>query len=485
MLHAATLRLDGPRHEAFGFIQRYLDRYAGQCIGQEGLQLISHRASDLLLARGYVTTRLATPPQNLSQGELHFLVIPGVVGQVRFAPGSARVAWRNALPLRHGQLLDLRAIEQGLEQMKRLSSQDVTIDIAPGREPGTSDLVLNVKRDKPWRYTFNFDDSGSNATGREQGGVNLTLDHPLGINDVFVAGVTHALGHAGPEHNTHGSNVSYSVPWDYWLFGSSTSAYGYRQPVIGSLQTFRFTGRSRTTSLNISRLLRRDAHSKTSLQFILSGRQAHSYIDGVEIDVQRRQTRSVELALVHRRYLGSAQLDLRLAYRRNVPWFDGDWSAGVNGGPTFRSGIATLDASLSLPFHISAQPWLWTSELRAQATGDQVYVEDYLTIGGRYTVRGFDGERTLGGPHGGYWRNTLALPLGGSGIALYGGVDVGRVGGAPTPGLDSHVVSGTVLGVRGARWGLNWDLFAGWALHAPSGFDTRRPAAGMQWIYSF
>jgi hemolysin activation/secretion protein len=79
----------------------------------------------------------------------------------------------------------------------------------------------------------------------------------------------------------------------------------------------------------------------------------------------------------------------------------------------------------------------------------------------------------------------LGWPIGRSGVALYGGVDVGRTGGAPTPGITRHVVSGAVLGVRGGRWGLSWDLFAGWALQAPSGFGTRRPAAGMQWIYSY
>jgi hemolysin activation/secretion protein len=480
-----TLRLEGPHSEAFGFVQDYLDRYAGQCVGQQGLQLIVHRASDLILARGYVTTKLATPEQNLAQGTFRVVLIAGTVGKVRFADGSAKANWRSALPLRPGDLLNLRAIEQGLEQMKRVPSQDVKIDIAPGDQPGTSDLVLSVARGKPWRVTLNQDDSGSRATGREQGGVNLALDQPFGFNDMFVAGATHSVGRDRGVRGTHGANVNYSFPWDYWTFSASTNAYGYRQPVTGALQTFSFTGKSRTNTLSVTRLIQRDANSKTAVQFTLSGRQAHSYVDGTEIETQRRQTRAAELAVTHRRYLGAGQLDLRLGYRRNVPWFDGQWDRGGQGTPTFRARILTLDASFNLPFKAIGQQWLWTSELRAQATGDTVYAEDYLTIASRYTVRGFDGEYTIGGPHGYYWRNTLAWPLGGSGASLYGGVDVGRTGGAPTPGLDSHAVSGAVLGLRGERWGLSWDLFAGWALQRPDGLKTRRPAAGMQWIYSF
>lgn len=480
-----SLRLEGPHSEAFAFVQRYLDRYAGQCVGRQGLELIVHRASDLILARGYVTTKLVTPEQNLAQGQFRVLLVAGTVGKLRFAPGSATANWRSALPLRPGDLLNLRAIEQGLEQMKRVPSQDVKIDIAPGDEPGSSDLVLAVTRGKPWRVTLNQDDSGSRSTGREQGGVNLSLDQPLGINDVFVAGATHSVGRYRGIRGTHGANFNYSLPWDNWTFSASTNAYGYRQPVTGALQTFSFTGRSRTNSLSATRLVQRDANSKTAVQFTLSGRQAHSYVDGTEIETQRRQVRSAELALTHRRYLGNGQLDLRLGYRRNVPWFDGDWARGGNGSPTFRSGITTLDASFNLPFQAVSQRWLWTSELRAQSTGNQVYAEDYITIASRYTVRGFDGEYTIGGPHGYYWRNTLSLPLGGSGVSLYGGVDVGRAGGAPTPGLSSHSVSGSVLGLRGERWGLSWDLFAGWAWQHPTGLKTRRPAAGMQWIYSF
>lgn len=477
--------IEGAHREQFGFLQRYLDRYRGRQIGQRGLQLLVHRASDLLLARGYVTSRLLVAEQNLSQGQLTLRLLAGTVDRIRMAPDSAPVNWRSALPLRPGDVLNLRAIEQGLEQFRRLSSQEVKIDIAPGAAPDTSDLVISARRGKPWHVTLNLDDSGADSTGKEQGGITLGLDQPLGLNDLLTVGVTHAVGRYRGEKGTRGTNVSYSMPWGNWTFGASSYNYAYHQQVNGSLRTFTLSGNSPTRSLSVERLLQRDSVGKTSLQFIVSGREAYSAIDGVAIDNQRRQTRAAELALIHRRYLGAAQIDLRLAYRHSVPWFGGQWTAASQGGPSFRYGLSLLDASVNLPFQWGASHWLWTSELHAQATGDRLYVEDYLTIGGRYTVRGFDGEMTLGGEHGAYWRNTLAYALGQSGVSLYGGVDVGHVGGPGTAGAPGQTLSGSVVGLRGGRWGLNWDLFAGWAWHSPAGFHTRRPAAGMQWIYSF
>lgn len=481
----STLTLEGPHVAEFAFVQRYLNRYAGRCIGQQGLELVARRASDLILSQGYVTSRVVIPEQNLSSGHLRMVLLAGTLGAVRFAPGSAHVNWQSALPLRPGEVINLRAIEQGLEQLKRVPSQDVKIDIAPGTTPGSSDLVLTVNRGKFWRVMVNADDSGSNATGKELGGVTLALDQPLGINDLLSLGVTHTLRNYRGAKGTHGNNFSYSAPWKDWTFNAFSSSYGYRQPVTGSLQTFSFTGTSKTTGMGATRLLQRDSHSRTSIQVNVSTRDAHSYIDGTEIQTQRRQTSAAEMALIHRRYLGRAQLDVRLAYRRGVSWFGGQWKPGVAGGPTNRYGLTTLDASLSLPFQALDQRWLWLSELHGQSTGDHLYIEDYLTIGGRYTVRGFDGNATLGGDHGGYWRNTLNLPLGGSGLSLYGGVDVGRAGGDSLSTLRSHTLSGSVLGLRGGRWGLSWDLFVGWPLQAPKGFPTRRPTAGMQWIFMF
>ena len=480
-----TLTLEGAHVREFGFVQKYLDAYRGRCMGQESLRLLAHRTSDLLLAHGYITSRVVIPEQNLATGRLRVVLLAGTVGAVRFAPGSAMADWQNALPIRPGDVLNLRAIEQGLEQLRRVPSQEAKIDIAPGAQPGSSDLVLTIARGRPWRLIANLDDSGAYSTGKEQGGLTLAVDQPLGINDLLSIGYTRSVGDYDRVKGTHGNNFNYSVPWGDWTFSLTASSYAYRQSVFGSLQTFAYTGSSSSTAFSATRLLHRDQHSRTSLQLTLSTRREHSYVDSVEIQTQRRKVSATELALVQRRYIGASQLDLRLAYRWGVPWLGGQWQPSEHGGPTNRYGLATFDASLSTPFRMFATPWLWLSELHAQATGDRLYAEDYLTLGGRYTVRGYDGDTVLAGNHGAYWRNTLNLPLGGSGLSLYGGVDWGHVGGGVSNTYASHSLSGVVTGVRGSRWGLSWDLFAGWSLQAPRGFPTRHPTAGMQWIYTY
>lgn len=483
-----SIRLVGERVADFQFVQRYLSQYAGRCVGHEGINLIVRRASDLIIDRGYVTTRVGLQAQDLSKGVLTITLVPGVIHAIRMADGSSSHDWRWALPMRAGDLLNLRDIEQGLEQMKRVPSQDVAIDIAPTQGTGQSDLVITIKHSKPWRIVATLDDSGATATGLYQAGVNVGIDNPLHANDLLSLGVTHDVLN-GSGRGTQGINGNYSIPRGNWLFTASFYGYRYHQSVEGSAQTFNSSGTSTSVDLAAQRLLYRNKDSKTTAELHIGKRWAHSYIEDVELDSQRRDMSMVEAAIVHRHYLGNAQLDLRLAEHFGVPWFGGQRNpAGrTRSDPTFRYHLSVLDASLNLPFKVGKQPVQWTSELHGQYSDNHLYASEYIGIGGRYTVRGFDGDQTLAAERGWYWRNTLTLPVSHWPFAFYAGLDAGRVSGPGTAYIPSNTaLSGGFFGLRGTFGEhLSWDAFAGKALHGRSLLENTRPAIGIQLVYSY
>lgn len=479
-----SLRLEGERVGDFAWAQRYLDRFVGQCVGREGLETLQRRLSNLVIARGFVTTRIGVPAQDISSGELRMLLVPGTLRHVRFAPGSPELDWRAAFPIREGDLLNLHAVEQGLEQLKRVPSQDVSMDIAPGEKVGESDVVLTVHTARHWHVETDVSDSGLKGTGTYQGNLNVSFDNPLGWNDIFSIGAGHALFTHPDGGSTFSENASYSVPWGWWTFSGSVSTYRYRQWVEGFDSRFRSTGNSTSSDITVQRLLTRGTSSKTSIEARLAARSAHSYIQGVEVGIQRQRVASAELALVHRHYIGQAQIDARLGYQRGTPWFGSQW-AGYDpevGYPTNRYGLTTLDLSISKPLTLAGRQAIWDSSLRMQHSTDHLPAAELITLGGRYTVRGFDGEQTLAGERGAYLRNTLTLPLGL--FAPYLGIDVGHVSG-PSTQAGHRQLTGGVLGLRGSYVGLSWDLFIGRRLHAPRAFDTEQPTTGFQLIYQY
>ncbi|MBI5784251.1 MAG: ShlB/FhaC/HecB family hemolysin secretion/activation protein [Rhodocyclales bacterium] len=469
--------------DTFAWMPAWLARYDGRCLGRKGIELIIRRLSGRLIGDGYITTRVGLPEQELSAGILQLEVVPGRIGAVRFADPDPDTSWRSAFPARPGDLLNLRDIEQALEQLKRVPSQDATIDIAPGALPGESDVVITLKQTKPWRVGFTADDGGSRATGRNQGSASIALDNPLGLNDLLSASVNGDLWNDRDTRGTEGYGLNYSLPWGWWTASLNAGTSRYRQTVRGINQSFVSSGDSTSGDLRLQRVVHRGQTQKTSLYGRLQIRAQRSAIDGVDLVTQHRQTTAVELGAVHRHYLGRTQLDLTLAHREGVSWFGGQ--EDVPGATaTWRYRVNTLDAALLVPFRIADRALRWNSALRAQQTSDTLYAVDYFGIGNRYTVRGFDGEHTLAAERGLYWRNDFEAPLGDGRNTLYLGLDAGRVEGPGTANLPGRSLSGAAVGLRGAHLRndvtLSFDLFAAWALSKPAGLTTARPAAGFQ-----
>lgn len=485
--------------DRFAFARAWLDHYAGQCVGQQGVDTIVKGLSQAILARGYITTRVLLPEQDLTTGTLKLVLIPGTIRHVRFAddksrpegsPLGGRGTWKTALPTGDGEILNLRDLEQGLEQMKRVSSQDVSMQIVPGERPGESDVVLDVKRGKPWTVVASIDNSGTRATGKLQGNLSVGIDNPLGLNDLFNVGVSQDLEFGDKRLGSHGWNGFYSIPWGYWTATLSAYTNTYYQQIAGVNQTFVASGNSKTVDFKLARVLARDQNDVLGAYVRLSRRFGQSFIEDTELSQQRRNNTFLEWGLTDRHYFGSAQFDGSLGYRQGVGGFGAqDDRLAADGGPTYRYKMAVLDANLSVPFAIARQPFRYVTTLHGQYTGNTLYYIDDLTIGSRYTVRGFDGETMLAAARGFYWRNELQAPIGQTGQAVYAGIDYGHVWGPQPVALVGTQLAGAVIGVKGSaatRLGTyGYDLFAGTPLYKPEGFPTARVTVGFQFTAQF
>ncbi|WP_413226804.1 ShlB/FhaC/HecB family hemolysin secretion/activation protein [Burkholderia sp. AU38729] len=476
--------------DRFAFARDWLDHYVGACVGKQGVDTLVKGLSQVILSRGYLTTRVLLSEQDLSSGMLTLALIPGVIRHVRFTDEKLRGTWKTAFPTRAGELLSLRDLEQGLEQMKRVSNQDVSMQIVPADVPGESDVVLDVKRGRPWTVVASIDNSGTRATGKLQGNLSLGIDNPLGLNDVFNIGVSQDLELGDKGLGSHGWNGFYSIPWGYWTATLSAYTNTYYQQIAGVNQTFVASGNSKTVDLKLHRVLARSQNDVLGAQIRLSRRFGQSFIEDTEIPQQRRNNTFVELGLTERHYFGGAQFDGTLAYRQGVGAFGAqDDILAFGGGPTYRYRMAVLDGNLSVPFAIARQPLRYVTTVHGQYTGNTLYYIDDLTIGGRYTVRGFDGETMLAAARGFYWRNELQAPIAQTGHAAYAGLDYGRVWGPQPVALVGTQLAGAAIGIKGSvgtRFGAYaYDLFAGTPVYKPSGFDTARVTVGFQLTSQF
>ena len=479
---ASALPLD-----RFAFAREWLDHYRGQCIGQKGLDAITKGLQRTILSRGYITTRAMLPTQDLSTGTLKFALVPGVIRHLKFADAATRGTWKSAFPARDGDVLQLRDLEQGLEQMKRVPNQDATMQIVPGEAPGESDVVISVKRTKPWSLVVSTDNSGLSETGRYLGNVTLGLDNLLGLNDILSAGYSQDMQFGDHGAGNHGWNASYSVPWGDWtgtLYGYTNTYY---QRIAGVNQSFVASGNAQTVGLKFGRVIHRSQNDVSGVEFQLVKRFGQSFIDDTEIAQQYRDNTFIEAGLTNRHYFGAAQFDGTLAYRQGIGWLGA--MADSPTGPTYRFHMAQLDANLSAPFAAGKQVFRYVGTVHGQYTNDPLNYIDALTLGSRYTVRGFSGETMLAAESGFYWRNELQMALGQTGQSVYAGLDYGRLWGPSARWLPGTQLAGAAIGLRGSvptRLGTySYDVFAGTPVYAPHGFPDSRVTLGFQLTAQF
>lgn len=486
-LPLATRRLGastGPL-DRFRFAHNYLESFAGRCIGREGVNFILKGLTGKILGKGYTTTRLGIPEQDMSTGTLKLTLIPGIIHQIRFAD-PATEGRLNAFPARAGDLLNLRDLEQGLEQMKRVSSQDVDMEIVPASALGESDVVITVKRTKPWKAIATLDDSGAQGTGKTQAGLNLGWDNLLGASDLFNVGVSSDADRNSYSHGTQGYNTSYSIPSGYWTLTLSANDFEYHQRVIGSYQNFVSSGKLQNLESKTEYLFYRDQVENDSVQFRAGRRWAHSYIDGTEVLVQYQNISFAELAYLHKHYFGQAQLNVTSAYRRGMSWFgaQSDPANLASGSARYDYSLETIDATLIAPFTAWNKPLSYTATFRAQTSNSPLYASEWFMIGNRWTVRGFDGEMPLSAEKGFFLSNEIAMPIRDTAQSAYAGLDFGKVYGPNVANLVGDAIAGFVLGLRGGlSQRMSYDIFAGIPLYKPKALTTEVPAAGFSLIY--
>ena len=469
-----------------------------RCMGPKSIELILARLQNALIQQGWVTTRVLAGAQDLSRGVLTLTVVPGRIGAIALTePVDLRARIINAMPAKAGDLLNLRDIEQALENFKRVPTAQADIAITPAEgaegqpaQLGESDLRISYKQGFPFRVALSADDSGSKATGKYQGSASINYDNFLTLNDLLYITLSHDLGGgqgAGRQaQGTRGKSVHYSMPWGYWLVGASVNTSRYFQSVAGLNQNYVYSGTSSMSEISLARVVQRDTSGKTTLSLKAFQRQSNNFIDDTEVQVQRRRVGGWQVGAAHQQAIGPAKLDLSLAYKRGTGAF-GSQAAPEQafGEGTARFALTSFEAALSWPFALGAQSVRYNAVGRGQTNHTPLTAQDRFAIGGRFSVRGFDGESSLSAERGWLMRHELSASLGASGQWAYVGLDHGEVSGPSSDFLVGTRLTGAVLGLRGSVNAFQYDAFVGAPVRKPAYFRTAPVTAGISLSLAF
>ncbi|QDG57992.1 ShlB/FhaC/HecB family hemolysin secretion/activation protein [Pseudomonas sp. NIBRBAC000502773] len=390
---------------------RLLKPYIGQCLGVTQLNELLKVITDYYIAQGRVTSRAYLPQQDLSSGHLQVLVVEGKLEGLKGAQGST-VTDRElamAFPGKVGEALNLREVEQLVDQLSRLPSKQAQMELTPGTQIGGSEVLVKNQPQKPWRASLSRNNDGQKSTGEQQWGAGLEWDSPLGLADQLILRGGHD---AISDHQKTSKNsmLYYNVPWGWWNFSYTYSESDYRTP--GDLDGYKYkqTGDSQNHQVRAERVVHRDDVSKTSVNVGLTHLRTNNYFNDERLDVSSNRLSEFQVGINHGRRIGSAFVNLDVGMQNGTGAFDAqkDDQERIRGNltPTPRYRKYTATVSYLQPFTLWGESLSFSSLATGQRSEDVLYPAQRMSLGGSYSVRGFK-DQQLTGDSGGYWRNEV------------------------------------------------------------------------------
>ncbi len=431
-----------------------LSRYTGKCLGRTEINALLAALTEAYVARGYVTTRVYIPPQNLTSRVLKLLVIEGRIERLYMnqdADADRRRAWA-AFPTGPGDTLRLQDLEQGLDQLNRVPSARATVELQPGSEPGGTVVAITDRPQDAFRGYVGYDNYGQKRTGERRFNFGIEADNALSLNDTW------ALVYAG-SLDTNAVAGTGSIGLGNWTLGASGSYSEFLERLTSEVELF---GRSTVAGLQIDRLIDRTSTTKTSVAAMLDRKWTRRYVNDVallpqDLTVARFGPRS------------------QIRFPQGILFADGALSIGLTalGATRDPDGLPPDAPAAQFTKFEAGVTWLGQLEaamlrasIRGQYSLDPLYSSEQVVLGGANSVRGF-AEAVAYGDSGWFTRNDLSfllrqgtLEFAGSDwsreVQPYVFLDAGQVY-SQASRLDRTLL-GAGVGLRVARRPLSFDL---------------------------
>lgn len=467
--------VEGARTVSAKAVAAITSPYAGDCVGLAGINALMRALTHLYLDRGYVTARVYVPDQDIATSRvLKLAVEEGVLADIYLdGKPSASRQLKTAFPGITGRPANIRDIEQGLDQINRLTSQKAKTAMLPGSEAGAAILDVGIERGEPWHFSIGNSNLGQKQTGISKSNVSWRHDNLLDLNDLW----SFTYEHSGPDYPSDddgfGESNSYagslSIPYGYWTVTASGSWYEYSSGVEGNFSTMQTSGTSGQFGLTAERVIHRGQDSLTLISLGLDYNQTDNFLLGNRIEVGSRQYSVGALGLSHSTRLFGGSWSFDLGVDQGLDLFGavepGSPSAG-EADPHFTKLGATI--STTTPFDLAGQNFIASAIASGQVSGDNLFGAEQMSLGSHTNVRG-SRDSLIYGNNGFFVRTELTwrtLPWAGE-VGLTGligefrpylGLDHGRIFSQGRYGIDGGHLTSWTAGARLAGGKLNLDL---------------------------
>lgn len=151
-------------------IQKITAPFEGRELSIGEMQQVADLISDAYRQKGFVTSRAYIPVQSIKDNVLTLKVLEARAGTVEFQGNKhfKSESMKRELNLGSEGYFDFSALQQSLVYINEHPDRLAKAVLAPGKEPGTTDVIIQVADQQPMHLGFEYNNYASRFVDRDQ-----------------------------------------------------------------------------------------------------------------------------------------------------------------------------------------------------------------------------------------------------------------------------------------------------------------------------
>lgn len=280
-----------------------------------------------------------------------------------------------------GDVVQIDAIQQGVDQINRVASSKAQVKLEPGTAPATSTVVVENNGEDSFRVNAGYELNGADINGSgntipSRLKLDLAKDNFIGINDAW------RLSYAGGLDSNE-VRGAFSMPFRRFTFSLDAGYSESLSQVTPGVELFTQDG---TATAAVGYLLYRSRERQIILDNSLAWRNNERFLNGVSLTPQTIP--HARIGITETRTFETLQLSYGIGFDRGLAIMNATEDPADILPSAPRAQFFKIDgqASASKAFENIG---LLRIDLNAQWTDHPLYSDDQLVLGSVSSVRGF------------------------------------------------------------------------------------------------
>ena len=205
--------------------QPLYNAYINQKVTFQDMQLVCGKIEAKYKEKGYFTTSVYIPEQDIKNGVIEIRIAEGKMGQLNIEGNKwfSEDLIAKFLHLKKDEILNVKSLARDVLRINKNPDLEIKAVISKGKEPQTSDIAFKVDGKFPWHAGFTEDNRGSRLTGKYRSMFSVRSSNLSGLGDTVFVNYLYT-------GNSAAESVSYSVPLGTYgtKFGIDVTNFGMK-----------------------------------------------------------------------------------------------------------------------------------------------------------------------------------------------------------------------------------------------------------------